>query len=75
MQGIVGICSICGGEVVGHTGAWMAVVPPPPARCTKCGAVEQRGQVVRMRPATDSDNFKTITTDNVIVDTTKERDE
>lgn len=50
----VGSCSICGGDVVGHRGAWMAVIPPPPDRCTQCGAVAQ-SDVIEMRPAPKRD--------------------
>lgn len=46
----IGSCSICGGDVLGHTGPWWGVCPPPPARCARCGAVEDRGDVIRMRP-------------------------
>lgn len=34
----IGVCSLCGGNVYGHVGPWWGVVPPPPARCTRCGA-------------------------------------
>lgn len=50
MEAPVGTCSICGGEVVKHVGAWHAVVPPR-GRCTSCGGVEASGPVVPMRPA------------------------
>lgn len=47
----IGACSICGGEVRGHVGPWMGVVPPPPPRCQKCGAVSAaHDPVIRMRP-------------------------
>lgn len=48
---VIGRCSICGGEVVGHTGAWWATIPPPPAKCSSCGAVEARGPIIPMVPA------------------------
>lgn len=46
----IGRCSICGGDVVGHVGAWWATIPPPPAKCSQCGAVEARGPVIQMVP-------------------------
>lgn len=45
----VGTCSLCGGAVVGVRGVWMSVLPPPPDRCTQCGAVE-RSAVIDMVP-------------------------
>lgn len=45
----VGTCSVCGGDVVGIRGAWFSVSPPPPDRCSGCGAT--RGDdVIKMRP-------------------------
>lgn len=35
----VGSCSLCGGDVVGFRGVWCATVPPPPDKCSSCGAV------------------------------------
>lgn len=65
-QGVVGTCSLCGGDVVGHIGAWFAVVPPPLARCSRCGAVEARGKVIEMirdnRPTTFTTTNNTIIT-------------
>lgn len=46
----VGTCSICGGDVMGFRGAWMSITPPPPAACTKCGAVERR-DIIEMYPS------------------------
>jgi len=49
MRQRVGSCSICGGSVEGERGAWYSVNPPPPDRCTSCGAT--RGDdVIEMRP-------------------------
>ena len=42
MMNRIGTCSICGGDVVGVIGIWMSVTPPPPATCSRCGAVERR---------------------------------
>lgn len=38
MEQRIGKCSLCGGDVVGYVGVWMSVSPPPPPRCTSCGA-------------------------------------
>lgn len=35
---VIGTCSICGGDVVAHDGAWYGVCPPPPPQCQRCGA-------------------------------------
>lgn len=45
----VGTCSICGGDVYGHRGAWSATVPPPPDTCRKCGAVS-KSDIIKMYP-------------------------
>lgn len=47
MRTRIGRCSICGGDVVGETGAWGSVLPPPPARCESCGAWP-KGEVIEM---------------------------
>lgn len=57
----IGTCSLCGGSVVGFSGAWFGVIPPPPARCTFCGAVQQTGPVIPMRPAGPSDAVQITT--------------
>lgn len=44
----IGVCSLCGGQVVGHRGVWHGIIPPPPAYCTSCGAVEAGGPVIPM---------------------------
>lgn len=49
MEQRLGTCSICGGDVYGHVGAWWGTVPPPPASCRSCGAVEARS-VIQMTP-------------------------
>jgi len=38
MEQRIGSCSLCGGDVLGFVGVWMATVPPPPPRCSGCGA-------------------------------------
>lgn len=47
---IIGKCSLCGGDVYGHKGAWFAVIPPPLSRCSGCGAVEKREPTIEMVP-------------------------
>lgn len=41
----IGSCSICGGDVMGHRGAWWSIMPPPPAKCSKCGATEKGDRI------------------------------
>ena len=50
----VGTCSLCGGDVYGHRGAWFGVVPPGPDTCVHCGAVAAswRSDVIEMQPRT-----------------------
>lgn len=45
----IGTCSLCGGSVTQHSGAWYGVVPPTPT-CSRCGAVPARrpGPVIPM---------------------------
>lgn len=45
----VGICSQCGGDVVGYRGAWHSILPPPPDQCSQCGAYRADG-VIEMAP-------------------------
>ena len=48
----IGTCSLCGGDVVGFRGIWMSITPPPPDRCTRCGAVVKgQGDVIEMVPS------------------------
>lgn len=62
MEQRVGSCSICGGDVMGYRGVWMAVVPPPPDRCSGCGAVAA-ADVIQMVPGpTQAPRYKTVTT-------------
>lgn len=35
----IGTCGNCGGDVVGWTGPYYSIIPPPPPRCTRCHAV------------------------------------
>jgi hypothetical protein len=63
MEQSIGSCSLCGGDVVGHVGAWWSVLPPPPARCTSCGARAATGPVIPMVPASPQrEQSVTVTT-------------
>lgn len=47
----IGRCSICGGNVMAHHGAWYGICPPPPPTCDSCGAVEAASDpVIPMSP-------------------------
>lgn len=48
----VGTCSQCGGDVMGYRGIWMSVQPPPPDRCSHCGATRV-DDVIQMVPKRD----------------------
>lgn len=60
----VGICSRCGGEVMGVRGGWWSVMPPPPDTCAACGAV-RRSEVIDMvpRPGPPGAKSRFLTTD------------
>lgn len=46
----IGTCSLCGGDVIGHRGAWWAVIPPPADQCSRCGALRaDADDVIPMR--------------------------
>jgi len=45
----IGSCSLCGGDVVGWVGAWFSTNPPPPAKCSNCGA-GRAADVIHMTP-------------------------
>jgi hypothetical protein len=49
-QTVIGICSVCGGDVVQYSGPWYGSLPP--ATCVSCGATERqdRGPVIPMVP-------------------------
>lgn len=50
MEQRVGTCSLCGGDVMGHRGAYWSVIPPPPDHCVSCGAVRaDQDPVIPMR--------------------------
>ena len=52
MEQVVGTCSICGGDVVGVRGGWYSVNPPPPDKCSHCGAISAYGKrIIPMVPA------------------------
>ncbi len=48
---IIGICSICGGDVITYSGAWHSIYPPIPT-CNSCGAIQRqnRGPIIPMEP-------------------------
>ncbi len=49
-QARVGTCSLCGGDVIGHRGAWWGTLPPPADSCSTCGAVRaDAADVIPMR--------------------------
>ena len=41
MRTRIGICSVCGGNVMAETGLWSGMNPPPPAECENCHAIAQ----------------------------------
>lgn len=49
----IGKCGNCGGDVMGHVGPWLGVLPPPPAQCASCGATTRASDpVIPMNPVT-----------------------
>jgi len=48
----VGTCSLCGGDVTGFRGSWSSITPPPPDKCTSCGAVSAADVIPMVRPGT-----------------------
>ena len=46
----IGICSLCGGDVVAYEGAWYGVQPPPPPKCTGCGAKKAENVIKMVKP-------------------------
>lgn len=63
MNNRVGTCSLCGGDVVGFRGIWMSVCPPPPDKCTSCGAVAASDVIPMFRPGSVQ-QFRPIISDN-----------
>ncbi len=60
MNQAIGICSLCGGDVVLPT-HYMSVVPPKPT-CESCGAVAKtKGPVVPMQRRANPDVFRELT--------------
>ena len=47
----VGTCSLCGGDVYGHRGAWMGGDSPRPDTCGNCGAVRGEDIIPMKRPS------------------------
>jgi len=50
MNHAIGKCSLCGGTVAGHSGPCLGTIPPDPAKCLSCGAVE-KCRVIEMEPS------------------------
>jgi len=46
----IGSCSLCGGDVISFVGSWMSISPPPPARCSGCGATSASDVIPMVRP-------------------------
>ena len=46
----VGSCSICGGDVMGERGPWWSITPPPPDKCSNCGAVAATDVIQMTKP-------------------------
>jgi len=46
----IGTCSLCGGDVMRHDGAWWGTVPPPGPACASCGAVPAADVIEMARP-------------------------
>lgn len=67
-MGAVGLCSICGGVVYAHVGAWYGTVPPAPGKCSRCGAIEaSKLPVIEMIPSVnDNDLSKYTVNGNVL---------
>lgn len=57
----VGICSQCGGDVVGYRGSWHSISPPPPDQCSQCGAY-RAGQVIEMTPSPTAPPVRRVST-------------
>jgi hypothetical protein len=60
----VGICSICGGDVVGYRGAWMAVIPPPPDQCSNCGATRKENVIEMVHLPIKNEKIGYVITDH-----------
>lgn len=65
MNQCIGVCSICGGQVMSYVGAWMAITPPPPPTCSQCGAIAAGSarEVIPMVPATPQPQWFSVTND------------
>lgn len=57
----IGTCSLCGGDVMGHTGAWWSTLPPPPDRCASCGAVRAEDVILMRKIGSSSDSESSVT--------------
>lgn len=65
-----GTCSNCDGAVA-TPGVWGGIIPPVP-RCQSCGATSaQHGQVIKMNPPQERNNFeKVLITDSTLTNHT-----
>ena len=61
MNQLVGTCSLCGGSVYGFRGAWLSVDPPPPDKCSGCGAVAASDVIKMVQPGFGGNTIKTDT--------------
>lgn len=69
IMGAVGLCSICGGVVYAHVGAWYGTVPPAPGKCSKCGAVEaSKLPVIDMIPSSNDNSLGNYTVNGNVLD-------
>jgi len=55
----LGSCSICGGDVMGHQGAYWSITPPPTPRCVGCGATTS-ADVIEMQPKNTQELESTV---------------
>jgi hypothetical protein len=65
----VGTCSLCGGDVMGFEGSWSCILPPPPNKCSRCGAIE-KGDIIEMVKSPDpSAGYRYVTISNTVTNT------
>lgn len=44
----IGTCDLCGGDVIGFRGTWVAMIPPPTDSCSNCRAT-RASDIVEMK--------------------------